>query len=904
MDLTTNEIYKQIQKIEKNIILKNTKPTKSSISFKARLDKLHQPKVEDNIEKYFIMIILNESNISNLIYNSSLNQKINICFNNLEYLSLTDNYLINLNFITNLPELFYLDAYGNPLEDFEALNYKNIFGYLRITVDNFHEKKILDINGLNCSILDLDIEDKTILRIFKINNPNIMMLNNEILYHVNFLIESETKKKTRRMYNILNNEMNINKSSSNDINNLNQKLMMENNKYRSEKNVNFLFLNKQLNQFQEKNKPENLKLNNKNNNGIKINNKSLLDIKNFFDELNQVMVKITKKAKGRIRPQYLFNETLYLNIEKKRLLLLYHTYMKLNIFNERKRKYINDIYIKNPEAINNNRFCDEIKIYEVKHYIKCININIRFGIIILISMLFYCLNLVSMKMAITIVHYLLLKYYKYDEHKQFQYFNTFGNLHYLCYYFDNLEDFKTKLKFAEESQIELYQKILDILEVPKLILNLNKLKQKQNYFIQNKNISQKSRVSTLLSDINELKIESELFFLIEFFCDFIQYEDIEQLIINGSENDEYSTLIEIKELLEQNELKKNHLFVQDLSVKKFYKNKLESTFNKFFFENNKIKMVKNKVFKKSVENRKNISKNKLNLISFFYNWNQEYKKADEFSTKNCLTVDKYITKTKKNNIVNNNKLKNIKSYENMEKRYLSNEKDSIKKKINLSRNIFSNKNLNPIKNNFDKEKIVYYKTETNNIKPIHNNFKIKENNLLGKENLNLLGVLSTKNVLSKANKFADVTDNQNKLNFKLFSNYFNKSKNSKKTFEEINKNLFLKTFSLKKNIKGNKNMPIKTLEEQRNSFSNKRLNYKKDNEMPYININAIRLYDKKKIVKKESKVNDIFDDDLLVEKYNQARHSKIIRKILERQNKMFNERLQKSKNIAKINKNS
>ena len=78
MDLTTNEIYKQIQKIEKYNILKNTKPIKSSISIKSRLDKLHQPKVEDNIDKYFIMIILNESNISNFIYNSSLNQKINI----------------------------------------------------------------------------------------------------------------------------------------------------------------------------------------------------------------------------------------------------------------------------------------------------------------------------------------------------------------------------------------------------------------------------------------------------------------------------------------------------------------------------------------------------------------------------------------------------------------------------------------------------------------------------------------------------------------------------------------------------------------------------------------------------------------------------------------------------------
>ena len=356
--------------------------------------------------------------------------------------------------------------------------------------------------------------------------------------------------------------------------------------------------------------------------------------------------------------------------------------------------------------------------------------------------------------------------------------------------------------------------------------------------------------------------------------------------------------------MEQNELKKNHLFVQDLSVKKFYKNKLESTFNKFFFENNKIKMVKNKVFKKSNENRKNISKNKLNLISFFYNWNREYKKGDEFSTKNCLTVDKCKTKGKNTSVINNNnsKLKNIKSYENIEKRNYSNEKDIIKKKINLSRNIFSNKNLNPLKNNFNKEQDIYYKTEANNIKQIHKNFKIKENIVLGKENLNQLGVLSTKNVFNQANKFVEVSDNQNKNNFKLLSNYFNKLKNSKKTFEEMNKNLFLKTFSLKKSIKDNKFKQFKALEEQRNSFSNKRINNKKENEMPYININALRLYDKKKIVKKKMKVNDIFDDDLLVEKYNQEKHSKIIRKILEKQNKLLNERIQKSRNFAQISK--
>ena len=58
---------------------------------------------------------------------------------------------------SNLPELFYLDVLGSHLENFEALNNKNIFGYLRLIVKNFYEKKLLSINGLNCSILKIDI---------------------------------------------------------------------------------------------------------------------------------------------------------------------------------------------------------------------------------------------------------------------------------------------------------------------------------------------------------------------------------------------------------------------------------------------------------------------------------------------------------------------------------------------------------------------------------------------------------------------------------------------------------------------------------------------------------------------------------------------------------------------------
>jgi hypothetical protein len=402
-----------------------------------------------------------------------------------------------------------------------------------------------------------------------------------------------------------------------------------------------------------------------------------------------------------------------------------------------------------------------------------------------------------MKLAITIIHYLLLKYYKLDEHKQFQYFNTFGNIHYLCYYFDNLEDFKTKLKFAEQSQIDLYQKILDILEIPKLILNINKIKQKSNFFIKHKNISQKIRVSSLLSEFREFNMEKDILILIEFFCDFIQYENIEQEIINGSENDEYSTLIEIKELLEQKELEKNHVFISDLSVKKFYKNKLESTFNKFFFENNKIKMVKNKTFKFVKEYKKDFNKNKMNLISFLNNWNQEYKKTDDLNAENCLTIDKYITNSRINNTFGN-KSKSIKSIIEYHRNnsFFSNKNISINKENNFTQNYFSSSKFeNKVNYNNIPDQNIYYKTENNN--NIINSRQIwdinQENKTFGKPNTNLLW-LSSKNVFNNTYKTIGEFNTINKNNSKLLSNYFNKSLTSKKTNEDRYKTNFLKTY--------------------------------------------------------------------------------------------------------------
>jgi hypothetical protein len=356
-------------------------------------------------------------------------------------------------------------------------------------------------------------------------------------------------------------------------------------------------------------------------------------------------------------------------------------------------------------------------------------------------------------------------------------------------------------------------------------------------------------------------------------------------------------LIEIKELLEQKELEKNHVFISDLSVKKFYKNKLESTFNKFFFENNKIKMVKNKTFKFVKEYKKDFNKNKMNLISFLNNWNQEYKKTDDLNAENCLTIDKYITNSRTNNTFGN-KSKSIKSIIEYHRNnsFFSNKNISINKENNFTQNYFSSSNFyNKVNYNNIPDQNIYYKTENNN--NIINSRQIwdinQENKTFGKPNTNLLW-LSSKNVFNKTYKTIGEFNTINKNNSKLLSNYFNKSLTSKKTNEDRYKTNFLKTYSINKRFLREKIKKYIKNEDKKDIDNIKKENHRK-------NINIYR-FENKKTNKKKSETNNRFNGDLLVEKYNQAKQSKIIRKILEKQNKLFQEKLKKLKNLQETNK--
>ena len=921
MDLTSNDIYYLINKKIKDKISKNkkSKPSLPSISLAKRIELLKQQKKEEqeqneDYEKYFKGIILNESNITNFIYNS-VNPNINKCFQNLEYLSIANNYLINLNFIINIPDLFYLDVFGNPLDDFNTLNYKNIFGYLRLSVDKFHENKILAVSELNCAILDLEIKDKAIMRVFKINNPNILMLNNEINYYVDKLISNS--KKIGKIRKSVNNVKTVNNNKNNELDVMDKiedgENDSQNNSEKSENNINENF------------RKSNSNSNRNNNIKIEIKNDYLLEIKNYVEELNQVLFKIKKKMKLKIKIPHLINDNLYLNIEKKRILLLYKTYLKLSIFNKEKKS--DYFFCKNNNSLDNNAFTDAIKIYEIKQYIKCININIRFGIIILITILFYCLNFISMKLSISIIHYILLKHYKFDEHKQIPNINSFGEFHYLCYYYDNYEDFKKKLIFAEKSQIDLYQKILDILEVKNLILKSNFLKQKKeeneknNKNLMNDN-SLKKKVSSMLLLMKELEIDKDILILIEFFCDFIKYEDMEQVVINGSLNDEYSTLIEIKEILEQIELDKNNLTVKDLSNQKYYKNKLERIFNKFYFENNKIKVVKNKNFKNLENNKTSLSSVKYNLLSFMFNWNKDYMKTDQVSIQNCFSIDKLI---KKNHIE--------KSYKDKESKnnYVSKEHDigqntclSEEKRDNLNNSnktdrCNSKNNISKYENQIKQKD--YYKTNYNN-----SIFSLNSSNK--KYNMPLIN--STTNILNK-NKDNNIKNNNlfnSKTNtFKELFTYFD-TENIKKDNKIKLKSIYNKRI-LRQNILNNNNMDknlknfktiIKKEEIKMNNYYNtlnnnegkfpfNTINQKearvkiKQIDSDIVNVNAHRLYWKKKYSNSRENIqlsNENFSEGLLVEKYNQEKQANIINKIIENKNKKFKEKLKKKKMVHKM----
>ena len=681
MELTSDNLFLFIIKKYK-YNEKRLKKKLSSENNKQIIKQICTSRTKDEqlkIRKYIKGLIINNSNISNIVYNT-VDPFINDCYKNLEYLSITNNYIKNLDFIMKFPNLFYLDLYRNPLEELTALNNKNIFGYLRLSIELYNEKKILNIYNLQCGILDIELKNKKYLKIFNMHNNHICLLNNQIQYFIDKIKHAEEKIKTNnntKKKNMTKNDLSSisnNSNSNSDTANadISKDLSQNNNLMNS-----ISFLNYNLEQKKEEYIPEHPAEN------IVQNNPFLLRIKKYFDDYeNEIKNNLSgeyrniydKKRKNMInlvnneilKSKNLEENKRYLDNEKEKLILVFNIYKKISLFNKERNN--NSYYVGNIDSILVNKNLDNIFIKEFETFLKNKSLKIRGSIIILISLVFYITGTISEKMFQTLINYILRKYYDFDENKTPPDFSNFGNIHYLSFYYSTYNYFSKRIKDLENTiNIEKYKDILNVLKMEKLILKSNILykKLKENK-TKNNNIefcqNKKHRINKEIRSIKELKITKEFLILIQFLIDYIIYEKIEEEIINNSYPGEYSYIIELKETIEETEIQINNMnFLSSLSLSalKFEKNKKERIFNKFYFEKDRVKKIKNKEFKNYIYNNDlnhsnslnnlntsimastllNNSKSNFNNNNNFFCEENDNKKIDDIDVNECLYVD-------------------------------------------------------------------------------------------------------------------------------------------------------------------------------------------------------------------------------------------------------------------------
>ena len=681
MELTSDNLFLFIIKKYK-YNEKRLKKKLSSENNKQIIKQICTSRTKDEqlkIRKYIKGLIINNSNISNIVYNT-VDPFINDCYKNLEYLSITNNYIKNLDFIMKFPNLFYLDLYRNPLEELTALNNKNIFGYLRLSIELYNEKKILNIYNLQCGILDIELKNKKYLKIFNMHNNHICLLNNQIQYFIDKIKHAEekiktnnnTKKKSMAKNDLSSISNNSNSNSDTANADISKDLNQNNNLMNS-----ISFLNYNLEQKKEEYIPEHPAEN------IVQNNPFLLRIKKYFDDYeNEIKNNLSgeyrniydKKRKNMInlvnneilKSKNLEENKRYLDNEKEKLILVFNIYKKISLFNKERNN--NSYYVGNIDSILDNKNLDNIFIKEFETFLKNKSLKIRGSIIILISLVFYITGTISEKMFQTLINYILRKYYDFDENKTPPDFSNFGNIHYLSFYYSTYNYFSKRIKDLENTiNIEKYKDILNVLKMEKLILKSNILykKLKENK-TKNNNIefcqNKKHRINKEIRSIKELKITKEFLILIQFLIDYIIYEKIEEEIINNSYPGEYSYIIELKETIEETEIQINNMnFLSSLSLSalKFEKNKKERIFNKFYFEKDRVKKIKNKEFKNYIYNNDlnhsnslnnlntsimastllNNSKSNFNNNNNFFCEENDNKKIDDIDVNECLYVD-------------------------------------------------------------------------------------------------------------------------------------------------------------------------------------------------------------------------------------------------------------------------
>ena len=84
----------------------------------------------------------------------------------------------------------YFDVRNNPVDKYEILNIKNVFGFLGLPVDKYCEKSLLQVKRLCVGMIAVKL-DETYKKYFLSNNPNIIIFNDELIYEFDKNIKKE-----------------------------------------------------------------------------------------------------------------------------------------------------------------------------------------------------------------------------------------------------------------------------------------------------------------------------------------------------------------------------------------------------------------------------------------------------------------------------------------------------------------------------------------------------------------------------------------------------------------------------------------------------------------------------------------------------------------------------------------
>ena len=683
MNITSDIIYSLIEK-----------------KFHKKSEKENKKQNNEEFELLTNGIIYNNSSISKLTFNSK-EPKIIYNFENIEYLSLTNNNLRNIDFIEYLPNIYYLDLFNNPIDDFSPLNIKNVFGYLRLSMDHFNENKVLQINGLTTVMFDIELKDTQLIKNITYNNPNIIMINQNINYIIDKVISKEQQKKTGRRISVM--KINIDVFSDQNLNGQN----------------------------------------------LKIKNQSLLNLKKFFSRYTKRIDHILNVEN--INSSFALRVSKeYLDIEKNKLLLLNNCYLELSRLNSN----INNYYINNYDFIYENIKINNIIMYGIGKKLddnKAIGEDsLKVSLIILTSFLFFIIKVITKEMFITIVNVILQKYFHIKKEDLIPLsFDLFNSIFIISIYFRLYDDFIKKFDI-ENIKNFFYIEIIKILSMDKLILKANILYEnniKNNSQID-KSENQKLIIKNKINFIYQLEIIEEFLILIQFLYDYILYEKIDKIFINNEMAKDYALFIEFKESFEQNHIENT----QDLSLsdKKFNQIHLDILHQQFYFEQEKIKYMMTKIF--PARNKK------IREIKNYYNYDRDYIPQDDIKVSDLFKIkkinnDSFTYEFNKrlyklnnqsinNNLNNSNNLSQSKQRENEEFKML-------KEKINDNEFLTNNTRM-LINNEKERKKLALMRKKEieNTEKNIQTKFKYNNNSNINM-NTDYLSRIRTKNFLPK-----------------------------------------------------------------------------------------------------------------------------------------------------------